>query len=294
MWDWIHANSVDLIGHVLTLIGIVAGAIVVAWQIGRQYRSSLDLQRRNSEEALKLEIYKTLTGRLRDVTRTNVTAMMYALMIPSKIEIFQQSFQSNVPAPPLTERAKEFSQLHSSANDALVALTQEFEAWSIVFPEIELFQTALNSANYDARHASNALFNCLIMVLPTDPPADAPPEIPRPIPAPPINNNQLIQLQSLVEQYRKAMDDIGCYVIDLQIEAQNKLLSGLFNHQVPRRKPLDRKLKVLSTEPAEMEDLMSYFQNETPWGKEYKRHEARYAAVSPKDGGSSSSWETDS
>lgn len=119
-----------------------------------------------------------------------------------------------------------------------------------------------------ARHASDALFNCLIVALPTDPPTDAPPEIPRPIPAPPINNNQLIQLQPLVEQYRKAMDDIGCYVIDLQIEARNKLLSGLFNHRVPRRKPLDSKFKVLSTEPAEMDDLMSYFQNETPWGKE--------------------------
>ena len=31
-------------------------------------------------------------------------------------------------------------------------------------------------------------------------------------------------------------------MIDLQIEAQNKLLSGLFEHRVPRRKPLDPKL----------------------------------------------------
>ena len=277
MWDWIQSNSVDLFGHLLTLIGIIVGAIVVVWQIGRQHRSSLELQKRNSQEALKLEIYKTLTLRLRDVTRTNVTAMMYAVNIPSRIEIFQNSIKKNIPLLFPRERAIEFSNLHSAANDALIALIQEFEAWSIVFPEFELFQTALNSANHDARNTSNELFNRFILTLPTDPPQDAPPEVPRPIPGSPVSSDQLSELESLVEEYRRAMDEIGCYVIDLQIEAQNKLLSGLFEYRVPRRKPLDPKLKVLSTEPAEMERLMSYFLNETSWGKEQKKYEAMHS-----------------
>lgn len=277
MWDWIQSNSVDLFGHLLTLAGIIIGAIVVVWQIGRQHRSSLELQNRNSQESLKLEIYKTLTLRLRDVTRTNVTAMMYAVNIPSRVEIFQNSIKKNMPLPFPGERAVEFSHLHSAANDALIALIQEFEAWSIVFPEFELFQTALNSANHDARNASHELFNRFILILPTDPPHDAPPEVPRPIPASPISADQLSELGRLVEEYRRAMDEIGCYVIDLQIEAQNKLLSGLFEHRVPRRKPLDPRLNVLSTEPVEMERLMSYFLNETSWGKEYKKYEAMHS-----------------
>ncbi|WP_434049113.1 hypothetical protein [Marinobacter salarius] len=277
MWDWIQSNSVDLFGHFLTLIGIIVGAIIVVWQIGRQHRSSLELQKRNSQEALKLEIYKTLTLRLRDVTRTNVTAMMYAVNIPSRIEIFQNSIKKNMPLPFPRERAVEFSNLHSAANDALTALIQEFEAWSIVFPEFELFQTALNSANHDARNTSNGLFNRFILILPTDPPHDAPPEVPRPIPASPVSSDQLSELERLVEEYRRAMEEIGCYAIDLQIEAQNKLLSGLFEHRVPRRKPLDPGLEVLSTEPVEMERLMSYFLNETSWGKEYKKYEAMHS-----------------
>ncbi|AMQ90492.1 MULTISPECIES: hypothetical protein [Marinobacter] len=277
MWDWIQSNSVDLFGHLLTLIGIIVGAIVLVWQIGRQHRSSLELQKRNAQEALKVEIYKTLTLRLRDVTRTNVTAMMYAVNVPSRIEVFQNSIKKNIPLPFPRERAIEFSHLHSAANDALIALIQEFEAWSIVFPEIELFQTALNSANHDARNASNELFNRFIIILPTDPPHDAPSKTPRPIPASPVSADQLSELERLVEEYRRAMDEIGCYVIDLQIEAQNKLLSGLFEHRVPRRKPLDSRFKVLSTEPVEMERLMSYFLNETSWGKEYKKYEAMHS-----------------
>lgn len=283
MWNWIHSNSVDLIGHLLALIGIIAGAIVVAWQIGRQHRSSLELQKRNAQEALKLEIYKTLTLRLRDVTRTNVTAMMYAVNIPSRIEVFQNSIKKNIPVPFPRERAIEFSHLHNTANDALIALIQEFEAWSIVFPEFKLFQTALNSANYDARKVSNELFNRFIIILPTDPPHDAPSEIPRPIPSSPVSDTQLSELNSLVEEYRRAMDEIGCYVIDLQIEAQNKLLSGLFEHRVPRRKPLDSRHKVLTTEPIEMERLMSHFLNETNWGKEYKKYEAMHSKSTLSD-----------
>lgn len=209
MWDWIQSNSVDLFGHLLTLIGIIVGAIVVVWQIGRQHRSSLELQKRNSQEALKLEIYKRLTLRLRDVTRTNVTAMMYAVNIPSRIEIFQNSIKNNMPLLFPRKRAVEFSSLHSAANDALTALIQEFEAWSIVFPEFELFQTALNSANHDARNTSNELFNRFILTLPTDPPQDAQPEVPRSILGSPVSSDQLSALENLVEEYRRAMDEIG-------------------------------------------------------------------------------------
>ena len=283
MSQWFLENSVDLIGHIMTLIGIVSGAFVVAWQLARQHRSFLELQRRNAEEALKLDIYKTLTARLRDLSRTNTEAAIYAYVIPSSIENFQHQLACNIPAAPLTARAETFSQLNGAAQDALIELMQEFEAWSIAFPELELFQAALNSAAHDAQAASIALFNRLLTVLPTDPPMDAPANVPRPMQKPPLSADQLSDLKRLVAEYKRAMDEIGAYVFDLQIEAQNKLLSGLFAHRVPRRKPLDPFSRVLSTEPAEKEALMSYFLNETAWAKQRLRFEAEYKASSSNE-----------
>lgn len=81
-------------------------------------------------------------------------------------------------------------------------------------------------------------------------------------------------MKLLVDMYKDAMDEIGSYVHDLTIESQNNLLSGLFARRVPKRQPLDPKIKVISTEPSVAGKLLHYFENETPWGKSKQETEA--------------------
>jgi hypothetical protein len=41
----------------------------------------------------------------------------------------------------------------------------------------------------------------------------------------------------------------------------------LFECRVPRRQPLDPRYRLISTIPEEAQDLIRYFETETPWGK---------------------------
>ena len=267
MATWFEQNAVNLIGHALTVIGIVAAAATVVWQLGRQHKSFLLLQRDNAREELKLRLHEMLTQKVRKLSSANVRATMYAYMIPLNVENYQRQLAQGLQPAPVKERAPEFSWLNTEANNALIGLIQEFEAWSIAFPGIEIFQVALNAANHDAREACVPLFSALLRVLPMDPPENAPPNMPRPLVPSPISKDEYEQLIKLVERYKEAMDDIGSYVHDLTIESQNNLLSGLFDRRVPLRQPLDPKLKVITTHPEKAEQLLRYFENETAWGK---------------------------
>lgn len=85
---WFEQNTVDLIGHGLTVIGIIGAAVMVVWQLGRQHRSSLLLQRDNAREELKLPQHKVLIQRMRKLSPANVKAGLYAFMIPFNLETF--------------------------------------------------------------------------------------------------------------------------------------------------------------------------------------------------------------
>lgn len=261
-------ENYDFIGHGLTLIGIIVGVVIVAWQQGRQHRSSLKLQRDNAREELKLKIYEILNERVKQLGHCIMSASTYAFMIPFSIKSYQLQLTYGIASPQPKERALELNRLHNETVASLIRVLEEFEAWSIAFPGFKLFQTALSSANHDAWEAFNQLFPSLVKTLPVDPSDDAPPNTPRPIAGPILDKKQLQELEVLIDKYKKAMDVMVSYVIDLRVEAQNNLLSGLFEHRVSGREPLDTTMKVISTSPEKASELMKYFKEETAWGKE--------------------------
>ena len=62
------------------------------------------------------------------------------------------------------------------------------------------------------------------------------------------------------------------------VELQNTLLSNLFPNKVPRRKPLDPKHLIISTEPSEIERLQRHSKEDTDWGKKKKQTEQDFLA----------------
>lgn len=285
MVTWFEQNAVTLIGHALTIVTLVAGAIILFWRLNRQHRNTLQLQRDNAREELKLRLYEILVQRVRKLSHANTTAATYALLIPSNLEAYQRQFRPGFTPVPPKERAPEFAKLNTEANNALIELLEEFEAWSIAFPGFQIFQIALNSAIHDVREAFHPLFLELLNCLPTDPPEGAPDNIPRPIIKGSLSKEEIVKLRELVDRYYSAMCDIIGYVFDLTIEAQNNLLSGLFDRRVPPRKPIDPTLKVISTEPEQVAKLRLFFENETAWGKE--KAIAERNAVASKSGAKS-------
>ncbi len=165
----------------------------------------------------------------------------------------------------MRQRALTFSDLHFKAGRELAELIVEFECWSIAFPGLNVFQVSLNAAAYDVRQAFPPLFSALLQILPMDPPPGQPgkPTIIHPPPSAEVSS----ALKRLIEGYKEAMDEIGNYIQDLTIEAQNNLLHGLFEGRVLPRQPLDPRHKVISTIPEKAQVLIRYFETETPWGR---------------------------
>ena len=263
--NWLQVNAVELIGDILKVLGLIAAAGTVVWQMRKQHKNSLALQREIAREALKLRIYETLLQRIRTLSDASIAASMYAFGILPAIEGFQREQSAGYQPSPIKQRVPTFSDLHFKAESQLAELIVEFESWSIAFPGLNVFQIALNAAAYDVRQSFPPLFSALLQILPMDPP---PGETGKATSIhPPPSSEVFSALKGLVETYRGAMDEIGCYVHDLTTEAQNNLLHGLFEGRVPPREPLDPRHKVISTDPENAQALIRYFKTETSWGK---------------------------
>ncbi len=248
----------------MTLVGLIVGALMVVWQLGRQNKSSLALQREGKREELKLQIYQALIQKINGVTDKIGEAWMYVFVIPGNIEM-RMTAVGYQPSP-LEQRVPKFIGLNGDALRGVVEVMFEFEAWSIAFPEAQVFQIALNSASFDAREAFSPLVTALTPILPMDHPPAGSAQTTTPIhPLP--SKTQLEQLKVLINRYWDAMSELSAYLSDLKVEAQNNLLSGLFEHHVPLRQPIDPRHKVISTEPEKAKELIRYFECDTPWGK---------------------------
>lgn len=272
---WFEQNAVGLIGHGLTLIGLFSAAGTIAWQLAKQHKNSLALQKENAREALKLQVYENLIPKIRKASHNIGRAGMYAFTIPIHIDIYQFQHSSGFNPSPVTDRAAEFLRLHGEAGSAMIELLEEFESWGIAFPGNEVFKVAINVTSYDMQQSFNELHSALLSALPFDLPPDGQSPIPRIIPQPLLSPEQLDALKSLVDRYKAASDDAQSYLYDLTIEAQNNLLSNLFQRRVEQRKPLDPSCKVISTQPKAAERLMHYFEADTPWGKAKQATELR-------------------
>lgn len=265
--SWLEQNAVGLVGHGLTLIGLFSAAGTIAWQLAKQHKNSLALQRENAREALKLQVYEKLIPQIRKASHCICGSGMYAFTIPIHLDIYFSQQSSGFSPNPVTDRAQELLRLHGEASSSLVELIEEFESWGIAFPGIEVFQVALNVVSFDMRESFHELHTALLPALPFDIPMSPGSSVTMgSTRQPSLLPGQLESLKSLVDRYKAATDDAASYLYDLTIEAQNNLLSNMFQRRLPPRNPLDPSCKVISTQPKAAEQLMHYFETETPWG----------------------------
>jgi len=217
--EWASNNVVQLIGHGLTIVSIVVGVLIVMWQLGRKHQNSLKLQRDNAREKLKLQIYERLIDKIRNLTQKIQKSISYVDMVPGTIENYQGMMEEGLSPSPVSERVPEFSQLNLEASKAVVEIFEEFEAWSIAFPDFEVFRVALSSAGYDVHEAFLSLHYALVRTLPMEPPDNAPSDAPELILQNPLTEKKIFELRRLVNSYEEAIYDVISYATDLRVEA---------------------------------------------------------------------------
>ena len=88
------------------------------------------------------------------------------------------------------------------------------------------------------------------------------------------------EMQPLIDEYVEACSILSNYLYDLGLEAQIQYLGALFKEKPQRRKPLDPRYIVVTSDPEDAERLENYFNNETEWGRAQREAET-YARGRP-------------
>ncbi len=259
------------LGDLLTVLGILVGVIIVVYQLGRQHKNQLKLQKENQREQFRLQIYLEFSKLLGVAVGKNIDSGQYAFHIPFHVRVYRDQLKKGFSPVPVQDRAMELCKRHNESLGADIEIMFLIERYQIVDPRLDIFRTAISVAHYDLMEAFMPLFSFLLEILPA--------EIPLPdgsyktvniiIPS----DDQVHELEKLVNAYNSASDDMGSYLYDLNVEIQNTLLNNLFPNKAPRRKPLDPRFKVISTEAEEIDRLRKYFEEDTNWGKRKKQTE---------------------
>lgn len=116
--------------------------------MGRQERASLQLQRENFLDQLKLDIYRDLNEKITELSHAEIKASGYAIGVHMSMRAYQTMAGLNVAGPPnpIDKRAMEFSDLHFATSRLFSRILGAFESYEIVHPELHIFKTALNVA----------------------------------------------------------------------------------------------------------------------------------------------------
>jgi hypothetical protein len=127
---WIGA----LIQALGTVIGAFLGALVIFYQIGRQFKHGRELQAENKRQELFLEIYKLLVDQIQVVIHQVIVAQR-SKFIPSRIKLYwMYKHQSSLPPYPITDRAENVSAGHTAMKDAVLHSLYSLERYEIVIP----------------------------------------------------------------------------------------------------------------------------------------------------------------
>ncbi|HDH04415.1 MAG TPA: hypothetical protein ENH01_01690 [Nitrospirae bacterium] len=264
---WFSKNMIEI-------ISIVAGILVIIWQNGRQHRSSLQVQKENFKEKLRLEIYQELIKSVDNTSSKLSKQSSKSMDIPISLETYSSQVASGIRPVPPRARASQFSAEHHSLHGSIARLFYIFERYTIAVPKFKIFQTALNVAIYDSNQAYEPLYYKLLDFLPIDiQESDRKPGGPSVIAPKVATKEDLSHIQELCNKYNEALTDIVCYLYDLTAESQNILLGSLFDNRVPSRKPLDQNHIVITTDEKSINKLERYFNEETAWGKNQKEIE---------------------
>lgn len=240
-------NHPEVIVH---FVGIVVAAWLIIWRIGCEHRNSLNLQKENMKDRLRLEIYRDLTQKISKANNALGAALSKITSLPINLETKQylKSVLRFEPIP-VEDRAETVSQLHFSAVEFIISLVTAMEEYEIAIPTFTSFSRTFCNQLEKFTNSFSLFYEEVLPFLPIDVPQDKIAELNTKVITPDYpDKEKLEELRRLANKYLGEVATFHGYLRDLSIEAQNHLLGSLFNRKLPPRKPTDPSIIVLSTD----------------------------------------------
>ncbi|GEM_PF-2134516 len=258
----------------IKLVAIVVSALLIIWQLNRQHKNNLKLQRENNKEKLKLEIFKEYSKVITEASEKIESIHGAANSITISLTGYSTSVSMGLNPSPISQREVIFRDGHFEALKALTDLMFLLEKYEIINPNLKIFDAAFACAHYDMSKTFPPFHEILMKYLPYDVPKTNQERLGTNVMIPQIpSKDDIIKVSEIAQPYIENLLDAQTYIYDLGREAQNILLGSLFNNRIPIRKPINHKFVAISTSPEDVEKLKKYFYEETEWGKEQKKTE---------------------
>jgi len=261
----------------ITILGFLVTFSIVLFQINRQHKSNLKLQRQHFKNQIKLQIFKEIDERITVTTNTYVKLSSQVHLVVTTIDnnIFLK--KEGVIPKPLLERSYDYIDYHSSFSKSVLELIYILEKYVITDRIFEIFNIALQSSSYELEKTFQPLHKSLLKFLPVDVPQEKQQSLGTNVIIPQkVSDLDLVEFKNHLDSYNNKLHDLFCYLHDLKVEAQNILLGGIFDNKVSPRKSKDKKIIIVAKESNRtIEQLEKHFMYETEWGKNWQKAKQR-------------------
>jgi hypothetical protein len=269
-----------IVGALATVAAATLGAIAVVLQIGKQARAAIDQNRHNESMKLKLQVYQEIVAICRNASDAEVALSSYIRSFSLDIAVSKQMRQIGQKWMVPKARVRDLIDKSHAVSMNAIEIIMLTERWQIIDSRIELMRTAANVASHDIREAFAPYLDLALRVMPQELPGHPQQN---PLAWQPPDEAITERLEVLGETLLKALDSLGGYIHDFQIEMQNLLLGELFGQKVPTRKPIDPDAVVVQLD--RHKELASHFEANTAWGREKARIEREVRDAYGRTGG---------
>lgn len=256
----------------ITILGFVVGFALIIFQLNKQHKNNLNLQREQFKAKIQQEIFNEISDGIYQSTNAHVKVQSKLFAVRQKIDSKLFLKNEGINTKPLSERTDDFIDYHYAFSSSIIELIYILEKYVITDRIFEIFNMALQSVSHDLDKSYQKVNDSLLKFLPIDLPEDKQQKLGVKI----LESNHKSEddfetLKNNISNYNNHVLDIACYLHDLKTEAQNILLGQIFKNKVTPRRPNDREYVVVSKSTTRtLDEQEHYFMHETNWGKNWQ------------------------
>ncbi len=228
---------------------------IAAWQINRQFKYTIKAQRTNKLDELHLSIYKEIADKIEACQAALSKTYATTLTLPSFFEIKviedQKAKSAGLSGSPnsILQRYPAMTSEQSDVRITLVNVLGVMDKYEIVFSDFSTMTRHIVETAGKLDIAINNFHSFTLQFLPMDVKEEDKVKFGgAKIVNPPLPEKEaLSQIRTLSEVANEINMDLTSYMHDLRIEAQNSLLSPIFNEKkAPKRVPGNPQYQVLT------------------------------------------------